>query len=184
MNTAMTALYGAGLFVLGAIVGGGGMYLVHGHDQRDGMETIAALQNWRLTCAPRTMKNGECLIQSGIVEKGTNNVIAELSIGQKDKADVLTIVAPLGVFIPTGVRLSLGDISKTIPFKTCIMLNPPLGCVATLPIDSAIATALSKDDGGTITLVAANGQSVPVNFSLHGYNDAIADRAIDMSARN
>lgn len=178
-NTTM-ALYGAGLFVLGAIVALGGEYLIRGHDQRDGMETVAGLQDWRLTCQPRTTKNGGCLIQSGIVQRGTNNVIAELSVAPKDKSDVLTIIAPLGVRILDGVHFGLGSISKTVQFKTCLQM----GCIATLPMDSGVATAMSQEQNGTITIVAADGRAIPLNFSLRGYSDAIADRATDMSARN
>jgi invasion protein IalB len=178
-KTAM-ALYAAGLFILGAGAGGGGDHLLFPHkDQRDGMETVAALQDWRLTCPPRTTKDGSCLIQSTIVQKGTNNPVAEITVAPKNNADLMTVVVPLGVFVPTGIKFGIGAISKTIPFKTCLQV----GCIATAPVDSALASAFASNATGSIGVVGADGRSIPLNFSMHGYGDALADRSADMAAR-
>lgn len=182
MAKTMMALYGVGLFVLGAAAAlGGERFILGRHDQRDDMTTVAKLQDWQLTCQPRTTKKGACFIQSGIVQKQTNSVIAELSVAQKDNGDELTVVAPLGVFVPAGATVVVGGISKSLAFKTC--LPPPQGCIASLAMDQTLSDAMSHGQGGTLTLVGADGKSVPISFSLHGYDDAMADRTVDMAAR-
>jgi invasion protein IalB len=178
-STVFTAI---GAFILGALVAlGADHFVFKAKDQRDSMETIAGFQGWRLTCPPRTTKGAACVLQQGLARKGTGQVLAELNIAQnKDKADVLTIIAPLGVFILPGVKVSAGTSGeKTAAYKTCLQM----GCVASLPIDAGLATAMSQSDGVKVTVVA-EGKPVPLNFSLSGYRDALAARAVDMAARS
>ncbi len=114
-----------------------------------------------------------------LVQKSTNSPVAEISIAPKNNTDVMTIVVPLGIFVPTGIKLGFGGFSKAIPFKTCV----PVGCVASTPVDSTLASALANNAGGSIGVVTSDGRSVPLNFSMHGYSDALADRSVDMAAR-
>jgi invasion protein IalB len=181
MTNSTTLLYAAAAFVLGALVALGGEHLLFKHkDPRDAMATIATFQDWRLSCPPRTAKTANCVMQSTITQKGTTNVISELNVVPKGKSDMLSIVAPLGVVVLPGVKLSVpGDDAKAIPYKTCLQM----GCIATLPIDDALAAAFSKNAGGQITVMTADGKSVPLDFSLRGYGDALAARAVDMAAR-
>lgn len=181
MTRTALAISAIGFLLVGAGVGvGADRLLFPRHDSRDAMETVATMKDWRLTCAPRTQKDGVCIIQSGIVQKGTNNMVAELTIAKKDKADLLSILVPLGVYVPSGVQLTIGPGgAKTIPFKTCL----DIGCIASVPFDSALSQAMSQNSDGVISVVAGNGKSLPLNFSLHGYNDTMSERAVDTAAR-
>ncbi len=182
MTRTALAISAIGFLLVGVGAGiGADRLLFPRHDSRDAMETIAKMDDWRLTCAPRTQKDGACVIQSGIVQKGTNNMVAELTIAKKDKADLLSVLVPLGVYVPAGVQLTIGHGgAKTIPFKTCL----DIGCVATMPFDSSLADAMSQNSNGVISVVAGNGKSLPLSFSLHGYNNAMSERAVDTAARS
>lgn len=177
-NTTLAAIIA---FVVGALVALGGEHLIFAHkDQRDTMATIGAYKDWRLNCPPRTDKKGSCVIQSAIVQKNSSNVIAELNVGVRGKSDMLTVVAPLGIVVLPGVKLDIPNApEKVLPFKTCIQM----GCVANLVLDQSFEKSLSSNDGGTITVMTVDGKSVPLSFSLHGFADAMAARAIDMAAR-
>ena len=181
MTNSTTVLTAIGTFILGALVAlGADHFVFKAKDQRDNMETIAGFQGWRLTCPPRTTKSGNCVLQQALARKGTGTILAELNIApNKDKADVLTIVAPLGVFVLPGVKVSAGTSGEKAAYKTCLQM----GCVATLPIDAGLATAMSQAAGIQVTVVA-DGKPVPLNFSLTGYRDALAARAVDMAARS
>jgi invasion protein IalB len=184
MTKTMMVVYAVGIFLLGALIALGGEHLLFmQHDQRDKMETVGSLGDWRLTCPPRTTKKAFCLVQSVVVQKGTNNNVAEITIAPKDNAhpdaDQMTIVVPLGVFMPPGLRLAIGTLDKTIAFKTCLQV----GCIAALPMDSTLASALANNTGGSITVATIDGKTVPLDFSLRGYTDALADRSADMAAR-
>jgi invasion protein IalB len=180
--TNTTVLTAIGTFILGVLVAlGADHFVFKAKDQRDTMETIARFQGWRLTCPPRTTKAGNCVLQQGLARKGTGQVLAELNIAPtKDKGDMLTVVAPLGVFILPGVKVSAGSSGeKSAAYKTCVQV----GCIASLPIDAGLATAMSQASGVQVTVVA-DGKPVPLNFPLAGYRDAIAARAVDMAARS
>ncbi len=186
MTKTTMLLSAAGLFILGALVAIGGEHLLFKQkDPRDNMATIASLQDWRLSCPPRTTKTGTCILQQFIAQKGTNSVVAELTVAQKGKSDMLTVVVPLGVFIPPGLKFTVGKGEpKSIAFKTCLQTDVPiLGCIATAPIDAGLAAAMSQNSGGQITVVTGEGKTVPLNFSLHGYREALAARAVDIAAR-
>lgn len=186
MTKEMMALYAAGAFILGAVVALGGEHLLFAKsDPRDAMQTIDTLQDWRLTCPPRTDKKGVCVMQSPIYQPGSSTVIAELTVAPKNRADAksdeLTVVTPLGVIVPPGLRLTVGNGQpKTVSYKTCVQI----GCIASLPIDSGIASALSQNSSGQITVIAGDAKPVALNFSLRGYRDALAARAVDMAARH
>lgn len=182
MTKSTMALSAIGIFVLGVLVALGADRLVlKQKDPRDDMTTIATFDDWRLTCPPRTSKKGFCVMQSTIMQPGTTNVVAELSVAPRNNSDVLTVLAPLGVFIPQGVKVVVGSgQAKTIAFTTCVQL----GCVASLPIDSGLAAELSQSTGGRIAVTAGDGKVLPLNFSLRGYGDALAARAVDTAARS
>ena len=181
MSNSTTVLTAIGTFILGAaVMFGADHFVLKNKDQRDAMETIGGFQGWRLTCPPRTMKGANCVLQQALARKGTGTILAQLNVAQdKDKKDVLTVVAPLGVFVLPGIKVSAGNgAEKTAAYKTCLQM----GCVATIPIDAGFASAMAKSAGLVVTVVA-EGKPVPLNFSLTGYNDALAARAADLAAR-
>ena len=192
MTKSMTALYAFLAFVLGALAAFGAQhFLFQQKDQRDAMATVGAYQGWRLNCPPRTTKDGICVLQQALARKGSNQVVAEVNIAPKDQknlnSDMLTVVAPLGVFVIPGIKVTIGSgADKTVNYKTCL----PAGCIATTPIDAAMAQALDQTAAAdpqksslVITVMSADGKSVPLNFSLQGYREALAARAVDMAAR-
>lgn len=176
-TTVVTAIVA---FILGAAVALGlDHFAFHTKDQRDAMSTIGGFEGWRLSCPPRTDKTANCVMTQALARRGSGAILAELNIAPgKDKSDALTIVAPLGVFVLPGVTVSVGGTSKSASYKTCL----PAGCVASLPIDQALAGAMAKNAALQVTVVA-EGKPVPLNFSLKGFNEAMAARAVDVAAR-
>ncbi|HUO92062.1 MAG TPA: invasion associated locus B family protein [Rhizomicrobium sp.] len=181
MTTTTTVFAAIGAFVLGAAVALGAEHFVFkARDQRDAMSTIGGFQGWRLSCPPRTDKSGICMMSEALARRQGGQVFAELSIApDKDKTDQLTVVAPLGIFLLPGAKVAVGNTVKTVSYKTCL----PGGCIATLPIDKGLADAMSKGSSIQVTVITADGKSVPLNFSLSGFGDAMAARAVDMAAR-
>jgi invasion protein IalB len=181
--TTSSVLAGAGLIALGAIGAVGTEHLVlKNKDPRDAMTTVDTLGDWQMTCQPRTQKDGRCVMQQTI-KLANGSVIAELSLApdEKTKADSLTIVTPLGVLIPGGVKVVVGsNAPKAVDYKTCAQM----GCIAVLPVDSALSDTLAH--GGTAQLQVVNGfgKTVPIGFSLKGFADALAARETDMKARS
>jgi invasion protein IalB len=181
-NVKMTwVFYAIGLFVLGAIAALAGEHLLFKQaDLRDSMQTAKTFQAWQLICAPRTDKNGNCALQSAIIDKATGAPLIQLTLASKGSSDTLVIVAPLGVLIPPGLRFSIGsDQPKTVAFKTCMRT----GCWAALPLDSALSTAMAQNAGGQIVVVGNTGKAAALPFSLRGFGEALAARAADASAR-
>lgn len=181
-NSKMTlVLCAIGVFVLGAVVALGGEHLLFKQsDPRDGMQTMRAFQDWRLTCSARTEKSGGCAIQQTIVQRGSGNPLLELTVSQKGADEMLAVVTPLGVLVPPGIRFAVGSGQpRAAAFKTCMQG----GCVATLPLDTALTTAMEQNTTGQIVVVTGEGKQVPLTYSLKGFQDAVAARAVDMKSR-
>jgi invasion protein IalB len=180
MTNTTTVFTAIGAFILGAAVAlGAEHFAFHAKDQRDAMSTIGGFEGWRLSCPPRTDKTGNCVMSQALARRGSGTVVAELSVApDKNKKDMLTIVAPLGIALLPGVKVSVGSADKTATYKTCL----PAGCIAALPLDASLASAMSQSANVQVT-VDADGKPVPLNFSLKGYSDALAARAVDMAAR-
>lgn len=177
-----TPLIAVALFALGVVATLVCEHLLFVHrDARDAMQTSGYIQDWRLSCAPRTVKKGTCVMQETIVQQGTRNVLAELNVTQKDGTDTLSVVTPLGVLVSPGIGLLVGNSKpRLVPFKTCL----EMGCVALTTIDPELSDAMSHNDTGKIIVVNSQGKRVPLSFSLRGYADALSARATDMSVRN
>lgn len=181
-NSKLTlVLCSIGFFALGAIIAIGAEHLIiKPSDPRDSMQTIKAFQDWRLTCAARTEKKGGCVVQSAVFDRATGTPLIQLTVGKNGQADTLAIVAPLGVLVPPGLRISMGSgPQRPIAFKTCIQA----GCIATLPLDSGLTDAMSTNTDGQIILVNGVGKAVGMKYSLKGFKDALDARAVDTEAR-
>ena len=174
-------LYAIGLFVLGAVVALGGEHLFFKRtDPRDSMRTMEAFQDWQLTCSPRTDKNGGCELATAIFDRATRAPLVRLTVNQKGADETLAVVTPLGVLIPPGVRLSIGSAQpRLLAFRTCVQG----GCVAILPLNSDLTSEMARNTLGKIVVVNAAGKAVALNYSLNGFADAMAARAVDMAAR-
>ena len=181
MTTTSTVFTAIGAFVLGAAVAlGAEHFAFKPTDQRDAMSTIGGFQGWRLSCPPRTDKSSGCIMTQALARRSDQRPLAEISIAaDKNKTDTLTIVAPLGVFLLPGAKVSVGSATKTVSYKTCL----PGGCVATLPIDQSLADAMNKNASIQVAVGTGEGKAVPLNFSLAGFRDAMAARAVDLAAR-
>jgi len=181
MTTTTTVFTALGAFVLGAAVTlGAQQFVFKAKDQRDAMSTIGGFQGWRLSCPPRTDKSGACVLTQALARRQGGAVLAELNISaDKNKTDQLTVVAPLGIFLLPGVKVSVGSATKTVSYKTCL----PGGCVATLPIDRSLADAMTKNADIQVSVGTGDGKTVPLNFPLAGFSDAMAARAVDLAAR-
>lgn len=170
-----------GFFILGAIVAiGAEHFIIKPSDPRDSMQTIRAFQDWRLTCAARTEKAGGCIVQSAIFDKATGTPLVQLTVGKNGQIDTLAIVAPLGVLIPPGLRITMGSgPQRPVAFKTCFQA----GCIATLPLDAGLTNAMTSNTDGQIILVNGLGKAVGMKYSLKGFKEALDARAVDNEAR-
>ncbi len=177
------ALYGIGVFTLGMVVALAGEHLLFNRpDPRDSWSINKKIQDWQIACSARTDKDGGCVLETAIIDKATNAPVMQLTVKQKGENDILTIViVPLGILIPPGLRISAGaGQPRAAPYETCVQG----GCVASLLMDSGLSSAMILNTTGQVVVVNGAGKAVALNYSLKGFADAVAARAVEMKARS
>lgn len=175
-------LGGLGCFVLGAITAAVSLHFWQAaHDFRGTVASTAYIQDWRLTCPPKTVTSTGCSLQQSIVERGTNVTIADLTVARGVAADTLTIVVPLGVLVGPGIAFSAGSPATiAVPFTTCAQS----GCIAIATLTSSQLNQMENAAGGQITVVGRDGRPVNLSYSLKGFADAMRERDRDWRGRS
>jgi invasion protein IalB len=114
-------------------------------------------------------------VQIAQTKQGEETVnLLTLSISEtaqdKKKSTVLTVLAPLNVFLPAGVELTV-DQGKpvTLQFRNC----NSAGCWMQHIIDDKMLTALKSGQSGAAKLRLINGQNLNIKFSLKGLGQAL-----------
>lgn len=151
-----------------------------GATEEDGpSRTSATYDDWVVRCE-RTEASGNVKVcetaQTLQIGNPQQNLVAQVVFG-KLKSDAplrLVLQLPVGVWLPGGAALTVGDNAKPIPltFKFCIR-----ACIADLDLTPQQAAALSTaTGGGTLTFQDRNQTQVSLPISLKGLAAALAAR--------
>jgi invasion protein IalB len=168
--TAQKAAILAGLFVVGALLGWIGRGVLAGPAD---VPTMQVFQDWRLICPARKEKDVHCRINQDVVDSGSGQTVASLSLVNevdKDKKStrVLVVNVPLGVALEPGIGLKFGTDTKTSAYKTCL----EGGCVAVIPADETLEKTIVETTEAAITVARLDGKAVQLPFSTKGFADA------------
>jgi invasion protein IalB len=131
--------------------------------------TIAFYDGWRLACPASSQKDKPCTISNDLVDSKTQRHVAQLAIVPTKSGTVLAVTAPFDVLLTAGVGVALGaDKPRTYPYQTCT----EAGCIAEIPMDDALRTAMLRGGQGKLLFGSLDGKTVAVVFSLHGFKRA------------
>ena len=78
------------------------------------------------------------------------------------------IDVPLGMHIPTGLKVSADGVEKRIEFEQCL----PAGCRAMLQMDDALLTALKEGKAAQVVGRSRGGGDVEMPLSANGFEQA------------
>ncbi len=133
--------------------------------------------SWTVQCRSSAAQEGEevqrnCQASQELKQAKTGNriVLVAITIPEDSESTQMTIIAPFGIFLPHGIKLSIGEaeiVSASI--KTCLERT---GCVAESALSPDQLSSLTGGQELTIHMVAASGQKIIVNLSLDGFESA------------
>ncbi len=148
--------------------------------QDDGpSRTTATYDDWVVRCERTELAGGSKVceaaqtLQIGNQQQG---LVAQVVFG-KIKSDAplrLVLQLPVGVWLPAGAQLTVGDTAKPISagFKFCIR-----ACIADVDLSAQEAASLSTATGNAaITFQDRNQQQVTIPVSLKGLSAALVAR--------
>lgn len=126
--------------------------------------------DWTVRCG--TYKAGRsCSLQQIQRQSGTSKQVLAIYVRALANEDRMTIVVPLGVFLPAGVDLKIGgELTAQIAFTIC----RDTGCVAQIPLDEKILAALQSGNAGAAVVRTADGKEIALPISMSGFADAWA----------
>lgn len=145
-------------------------------------ETVATHGSWVVQCekvAPD--KDGkeqpkQCgMMQSAKSDKnpkvGLTLIITKAKQGDKAVTS-MRVMAPIGVFLPTGVALEIdGAAVGRVPFTSCL----PRFCMALAEASAETLGKMKKGKDANFIIYEAPGVSLPMPISLDGFADALGE---------
>ena len=83
----------------------------------------------------------------------------------------MRVIAPIGVFLPTGVALEIdGNAVGRVPFTRCM----PQVCMAFAEASPETLAKLKKGKSANFIIYEAPGMGLPMNLSLEGFSASLA----------
>jgi invasion protein IalB len=133
---------------------------------------ILFYKDWRLSCSGSgSSPVTGCNLSADINDEETHATLAKIRIGHsvdEEHALEMVVTVPLTVLIEPGVTIKVESTAVTARYQTCV----PEGCVATIPMDASLKSALDASTAATFTVTAENGTAVDLRLPLDGYNAA------------
>ncbi len=130
------------------------------------------------TVAGAPAKKRDCGVIQIVVNKknkriGVTLILARVTQG-KETATMMRILAPIGVYLPTGVALEVdGAAAGRVPFSRC----DPRNCVAFAQMRKETLAKMKKGSKGKFLIYEAPGIGIPLDLDLSGFTAAL--KALD-----
>lgn len=149
--------------------------------QAPNVEVVATHGAWKVQCeaAPAAAEGQpQAARQCGMVQTAQNekNPKATLTLvlvktKQGDKMTTnMRVIAPIGVFLPTGVALEIdGNAVGRVPFTRCM----PQVCMAFAEASPETLVKMKKGNAANFIIYEAPGIGLPMKLSLEGFSAAL-----------
>jgi len=126
-------------------------------------------QDWAVRCQAGKDKVG-CGMSQQILDQRSRQSVLQLHLARavKGEGHQLVVVMPLGVTLPPGVVIQIGDLKRNVAFTQCL----PGGCVAPLDVDAKLVEKMKSTADGRVVVLTRVAKQVAVPFSLKGFSPA------------
>lgn len=144
-------------------------------------ETVAKIGSWQVQCGAvpeqgdQPAKKQCGMVQVTRSEKnervGLSLIVMKMMNGGK-QVTMMRVMAPIGVYLPTGVALEIdGAAVGRVPFTRC----RPQICEALAEASAPTLEKMKKGNAATFIIYEAPGAGVPMKLSLEGFSKALAE---------
>ena len=145
--------------------------------QQPQSEIVATHGSWKIECETPPPQEGAAVApkkQCGMTQTAFSEKNKKIGIklvvvrGKQDGKDVtkLRVLAPIGVYLPTGVALEIdGAAVSRVPFTICI----PSSCIAIADAQPKTLDKLKKGTKANFIVYLGPGAGFPITISLEGF---------------
>lgn len=146
------------------------------------VDIVAEHGDWKIQCesAPAAAEGQPPQRQCGMVQTAKNEknpkatltlVLVRTVAGDKTQIN-MRVIAPIGVFLPTGVALEIdGGAVGRVPFTRCM----PQVCMAFAEASPETLVKMKKGKEANFIIYEAPGIGLPMKLSLSGFSAGLAD---------
>lgn len=145
-------------------------------------EVVATHGDWKVQCevgqqaAEGDASKRQCgMVQTTVSEKNPKANLTLVMVRTKagDKQQInMRVIAPIGVFLPTGVALEIdGNAVGRVPFTRCM----PQVCMAFAEASPETLAKMKKGKLANFIIYEAPGIGLPMKLSLGGFSAALAE---------
>ena len=131
-----------------------------------------AYGDWVVRCVSPAAVEGQpapariCEMTQELQQQNTGQRVLAVSLQKAETTTRLTVVAPFGLLLSEGVKVSVGETPvAALGFTTCL----PAGCIAVSDLDVTAVDTLAAGDQAVVEMIDTNTQPVKVNLSLKGF---------------
>ena len=127
--------------------------------------------DWELRCdTPPGAQSEQCVVMQFVTAEDRDNVgLTVIALKTADgQAQILRILAPLGVLLPRGLGLRVdNDDMGSAGFVRCL----PNGCVAEVIMDETLIAKLSGGETATFVIFQTPEEGIGIPISLKGFGE-------------
>lgn len=150
-------------------------------------QAVVVPSPWSKRCVeePTTKKKICEIAQALFAETGQFLMSATIQEMQDNPRKGMTIVAPMGMLLPPGVRIHIDQqqLPNDIPYIACVTPpNQPPGCIAELEIDNNFITALKKSQIMRVQVINGQRRTIDFVFTTKDFAKAYDGPAVDEKA--
>jgi invasion protein IalB len=144
-------------------------------------EVVATHGDWKVQCEKGAAADGSAdaadkktcgMVQTVRSDKNPKAGLTLVIVNAKQadkKVTMMRVMAPIGVFLPTGVALEIdGAAVGRVPFTRCL----PQVCIAFAEAQPATLEKLKKGTTANFIIYEAPGLGLPMKLSLSGFSKA------------
>ena len=143
------------------------------------LEVIAENGKWKVQCeTPPAAEGQKPARQCGMVQstqneknpKATLTLVIVKTVAADKTTYNMRVMAPIGVFLPTGVALEIdGAAVGRVPFTRCM----PRVCMAFAEASADTLAKLKKGGEASFIIYEAPGMGLPMKLSLEGFSASL-----------
>lgn len=149
-----------------------GICSVAAYGQTDVVETLTKTMrfgDWQVRCEKTGELAETCVMSMKIVAQESGAEIAQANFAKNDDGTLMTVILPLGIYLPAGAVLTIKDHKKfTFPITFCARD----GCFINELVSAEAIELLRKKEHASLSFASTNQQTVELPFSIKGFLDA------------
>lgn len=131
--------------------------------------TTKSFGDWQVRCEQQKGADKVCVMTQQALVQDSGQRLMQANIAKQDGTTKMTLILPLGIFLPGGAALQLDEKKHS---DLTVVFCTQAGCFVNLDLDSDLREAISGSESAAISLQPTDGQTVNVPLSVNGFADA------------